>query len=504
MDAIYALRGGNMTTLTDSNGGPLPPDIRALFESTLRYTHKHFLNGIVTTEEVELFTYDDYGRFTCGSGFLDRLQNLAGQQFVEIRQGWPEDGQRFYIDYNNLGYDIVLKPDQEECVARLLAAPCGQVDAPPGFGKSFILTALARLLPYARIHVVASARDVLRRIYNEIIGYIPGVGMVDGSQQNWGRVTLISASSLHKVDYDDFHSPRFADVVLGDEVHTLAAAKYLPWLARYRFALMYALSATINKRFDNADFAMEGLFGPVLYRMTYQESQARGLVVPIDVEWLRVTMAHDPENGVHPSLRHRVGLWRNYERNRIIANRVLEIPTDEQVLVLVSTVDHAVHLGQLLPHFTLCYDKVQPVVYERYVRQELVDPDRNPIMTPRRRLEMVRDFEMGELRHVICTDVWSTGVSFRQLSYMVRADGRSSNIKNVQAPGRVSRVCPEISKECGYVLDCWDEFNFARLRSSQTRYRAYENEGWTQRLPPGVTFHKGGKRSGRTVEPGSR
>jgi superfamily II DNA or RNA helicase len=99
---------------------------------------------------------------------------------------------------------------------------------------------------------------------------------------------------------------------------------------------------------------------------------------------------------------------------------------------------------------------------------------------------MQEDFESGKLKKVIATDVWSTGVDFPQLSVLVRADARSSEIIDIQAPGRVVRRHDASGKQYGMVIDFMDHFDGTFLRRSHDRRRSYNRQGWEQNNPGGV------------------
>ena len=113
-------------------------------------------------------------------------------------------------------------------------------------------------------------------------------------------------------------------------------------------------------------------------------------------------------------------------------------------------------------------------------------PDGYEPMTVERRSALRIAFENYEVRKVIATDVWSTGVSFERLAVLVRADARGSEIMDTQAPGRVARIHQESGKEMGIVYDCRDHFDEGFRNKSQGRYRNYTKKGWEQVDAPGL------------------
>lgn len=121
--------------------------------------------------------------------------------------------------------------------------------------------------------------------------------------------------------------------------------------------------------------------------------------------------------------------------------------------------------------------------YRGYVANDLLDPRDEPQMISARRDRMQLEFEEGTLKKVIATDVWSTGVDFPQLSVLIRADARSSEIIDIQAPGRVVRRHDASGKEYGLVVDLMDHFDPTFLRRSQQRRRNYKAQGWEQVTP---------------------
>jgi superfamily II DNA or RNA helicase len=295
--------------------------------------------------------------------------------------------------------------------------------------------------------------------------------------KHWERVTVITAGSLNHSDGD-------ADFLFADEVHQLATVNFSTTIAaRYRHSRNFGMSATPYARMDGAHAVLEPLFGPMVFDLPYQEAVELGLVVPIRVRWLPIRLKRNPVETVKNSvMRKKYGVWTNGERNRMIAAAVSEYPENYQILILVETIEHAVHLGAQLPDFTLVYSTMYPQDCAAYKRKGLLPLDYKPLSDVQK--HNLRDqFEAGTLKRVIATDVWSTGVDFEQLNVLVRADARDSDIVDVQGPGRVSRTytSPEgVKKECGEVIDCIDNFDANLYRRSEGRRKSYKLLGWEQ------------------------
>jgi superfamily II DNA or RNA helicase len=178
----------------------------------------------------------------------------------------------------------------------------------------------------------------------------------------------------------------------------------------------------------------------------------------------------------------RRGIWRNQLRNQLIADTAKQYrEADQQVLILVDTVDHALHIRKLLPEAQLCYsDGALSSADKRnfFVRNKLLGKDE--VMTAQRRSELRHAFERREEMLVIATGVWSVGVSFDSLNVLIRADGGDSETVNIQLPGRVCRIDESTGKTCGILVDFYDGWNPKSRNRSSNRRRAYHKRGWTQ------------------------
>lgn len=340
-----------------------------------------------------------------------------------------------------------------------------------------LIGAAALLFPTAKIHVVTKSVDVADRIVRSLKRLLPKVGRVGDGWKQWERVTVITAGSLAHSDGD-------ADFLFADEVHQLATLNFSTALAaRYRTSRNFGLSATPYARMDNAHAVLEPMFGPMVFELTYQQAVELGLVVPVRVNWLPMRLRSNPaERYSNRVARKRYGIWTNHERNRIIAEAVRGYPESHQILILVETIEHAVHLGAQLPDFSLVYGNMSPYDCAGYRKKGLLPADYKPL-TDIQKYDMRSQFESGQLKRVIATDVWATGVDFEQLNVLVRADDRDSDIVDVQGPGRVSRIytAPDgTRKEFGEVLDCMDTFDPTFYRKSLGRRNSYKLLGWEQ------------------------
>mgnify|MGYP003627409177 FL=1 len=407
------------------------------------------------------------------AGYYDRVTQIltaAGMKFTleDLRPLGPLVTNWKEVD----SYDLRYK--QRETLESIVAHERGYVCWPTGTGKSFLVGLICQLLPKAKIVITTKHLDPLSDLYRNLCGVIPSVGIYSSRKKVLGhRVMCYSTGSLHRVD------PTEIDFLIADEVHELATEKSLEQLANFRFCKMLGLSANHEDRFDGADFELEGVFGPLIANLSYSEGVEHGMIVPITVQWQDVIMDRNPCGGMSgvPALRH--GIWRNQWRNARIAESARAYP-DEQVLITVKTIEHAVHLKRLLPEFQLCYSTMKDDDRDRYIRLGLISED-EPDMTPKRREAMKLSFERGDLKKVIATSVWNRGVNFKKLQVLIRADASSSAIDDTQIPGRLSRTIE--GKDQGILIDYLDQFDESMSRKAAKRKQDYQEKMWVQEFP---------------------
>lgn len=328
---VMIKRTGNVLTLSDQSGGPLNPALINKLTHDLRYSHVEQLHGqskrnpitgqrmYYQTKEYKLFRVEA-GQVVLLSGYLARMVrrlHKLGCPTTLVDASSPRKRPDCYVpQWANLDGRITFRARQEECLNIIAKAPCGVIKAITGFGKTTLIGAAALLFPEARIDVVTKSVDVAERIVRSLKRLLPKVGRIGDGWKQRERVTVITAGSLQHADGD-------ADFLFADEVHQLATINFSTALAaRYRNSRNFGMSATPYARMDNAHAVLEPLFGPMVFDLPYPQAVELGLVVPIRVNWLPIRLSHNPaERYSNRVARKRHGIWTNYERNRMIADR---------------------------------------------------------------------------------------------------------------------------------------------------------------------------------------
>jgi superfamily II DNA or RNA helicase len=483
---ILLIKTGNIL-LVDSED----PKVKNLLTPLLTFTSYRNLVGqelywakkqgqkTFVIDKHELFRLDHKGRLATPYGFWASISKKLKQSgyIVKCKNMSPADPKKFEIRMQNIK-DYQLREYQPEFLNAVIKHSCGRIDCAPGFGKSFMIGIVASVFPKAKIDVVSRRVAVLRdRIYPELVSMVGDVGIVGGGKTIKNRrVMCYTAGSLK-------HSPADCDILIGDECHELAADNAAAELVRWQNSRNYGLSASHDARFDNKDKRLEGIFGPIIYRVPYQSAQGAGLVVPIHIKWREVKMDYKPCAGVDDTVeRKRIGIWCNDYRNMLIAEDAQSYSSDTQVLITVDTVIHAFHLKKLLPEFTLVYadEGLQPSELAKYKAKGFCGKDEQ-VMTAERKKLLTSQFEKGILKKVIATTVWNVGVSFNKLTVLVRGGGGGSAINDTQIPGRVSRIAED--KTHGIIHDYLDNFDLGFNRQAKQRAKVYNSHGWKQHFP---------------------
>lgn len=490
---LLILRAGNLLAISPDGQSACPDEVVQLLAPEMQYTHKQFNYGASAHDPVSgyksrftfstryLYQLDDLGRYCCQAGYYARVVSMLQARGYTLKY-LDVSPERERPDCYDTHWDEVrntfdFRPRQEEFLTNMTNATCGLFNATMGFGKTYLMAMIAVLYLKAKIDIIVKDADIVDKLRRHLIKYIPNVGLIKASTRKPGRVTVVSAGSIH-------HADGTADIVLGEEAHQLLAPTFSKKIGQiYRYSRNFAFTGTPEGRLDGTDAKMESLFGPEIFKLTYQQAVELGLVVPIRVEWLPCRMLTNPTKGkTTDTAKKRHGIWRNKVRNQLIADHVRKDDPNDQTLILLESIEHAIFLGRLLPEFEICYGSIDPKKLQQYRQWELV-PQHYVGVTPDIRERMRCAFEDGTLKKVIATDVWSTGVDFPQLTHLFRADERDSAILSGQGPARVSRIHAESNKKFGRVTDIVDMFDDRLRGKSMTRRRAYKRFGWEQIWP---------------------
>lgn len=443
--------------------------------TTFKRREGHGSGGVKIIDQ-PLYQIAEDGTFETFAGLEKRV--IAKLQFF----GYTVHIQRLIVPNLECNLDMLTEQDLSELddrndqvnvIGLVVDHPGGfMIDCPTGWGKSYAISKICKVLPKSKIAVVAPGIDVTESLYTNLKKQIRDVGRVGAGYRDIRRITVSTMESVERLKKVEW------DLLLFDEAHRAGGPATANALAEvFHTAKCVGLSASPTGRTDNSDLVVEALFGKVIYKVTYGEAEARGAVVPI-----RAVMFHSdygPSFGQNtkPITRNRNGLWRNDDRNDLIAQVARRIPSEDQTLIMVATADHALQLKKKLPEYQVVFSQVSNKKTMNNIDISMVPGLQfNGQFDRKYRMHLTRNFEKGILKKVIATGVWNTGVDFKQLAYLIRAEGTASDIQSIQTPGRLSRTYD--GKEFGILIDFMDNFDGVLHDRSLKRRRAYIKAGW--------------------------
>ena len=537
------------------------------------------------------------------AGFCKDVMDAAKARGIEVKyvdlREYPENA----YDINWGALEVNLRYKQDVVLDAIVNHDKGIINCSVGFGKSFIIKCLTLLYPNARFVICTEAAAVVSTLYEDLVA-VHGksqVGLIKARTSSAEEEKRIQVSTTKSILRSQI---RTCDILLFDEVHNVGDNQITDLLMNnVDHARMFGFTASLW-RGDKAEDLIKGLFGDVIATASYQEAAEHGMVVPIKAV---MVPCKTREKQVTDSmmLDKKFNYVCNYGRNELIAKIASEIPDDEQVLIMVSTFEHAVRLHELpqLQNFTVCHggngvkvkrnrpwtdetapdvvtviskskgnvlivlktanglggavyrvaERISDFVTEKQfskltgITEENSVVDRvynlgediwvsQPVLGKEERVyarvkptdEIIslqrlfaeylkvdgsicgapqnvdrtiggadmsqykikpkdvtrirRAFEEGTLKKLIATNIFSEGVNFKHLKYLIRADGEISKISNTQIPGRLSRLCE--GKDQAFLIDFVDHFSPWAYSRSVVRFNDYKESGWTKEVMP--------------------
>lgn len=449
-------------------------DVAGLLSGPLTYTrmvddYSYKSRGPVF-ERVPLYSITDKS-FITRIGLLTRIKRILDTNKLEYEF---EDATPYKVIEPQLDRieDVSLRDFQYDMIEVLLKYNLGQINGCTGLGKSTLIVEFTKLFPQeeATILIVVPSTVLLRSLFKAIDKIYPGeVGQLGGGKRTVGRITIATSRSLH-------NAPKNFWLVLYDEVHTAGAPVAAAELAQFKQSRMFGFSASTECRSDRADLLVESLFGPVRVAIAYHQAEEKGYVAKVDAFFYKVGV--EPFEHSNRVIKKRYSIWRNEARNNAIktvaeywSNRI----ENSQIVILTQTLEHALYLKKLLPDYELIYSSTSGDKLDDFKRMGLLTADYKPLSN-KQVDELLERVKSGECRKVIGTTVLGTGVDLVHLDVIIRADGGSTEVSNVQYRGRVSRGCR------GVYCDFWIEGDTEENRKSAKRYRSCKSAKWTTEI----------------------
>lgn len=460
---------------------------------TSLYGYERKMRGNVAIEPCELFKRISDEEVMTFAGLQQRLYSVLTANYVTCAI-YDETPKKDVDPAIGAISDVQLRNSQLDIISYIMTHDYGQFNGITGMGKSFLITQICRMYDYPnyRIVVVAPTRPVVSSLYRSLYDYfggkeVPGdkysshrpvLGKLGDGSKCEGRITVSTTKSL-----SSYADPAKADLVLYDEVHTAAADNISSTLLHFINAKMFGFSASTEARTDNANLLVEALFGPVLYTVTMSDGQREGYIPNVDAYFYEIFVNEVRRSD--PTWRKREAIWQNYSRNTDVAKVARlweqkladEDGEEPQILVMTDTFEHVACLRKHLPDYEIIYGSIDGRKLKKLQKDGLIDKDFKK-RSKKEHDQAIQAFERGDLKKVIATTTLGVGVDAPGLDVIIRADGGSSEISNIQFRGRITRG------KRGIYCDFLSTGDDNERRRSQARMRSCKKAEWPVKVVP--------------------
>jgi superfamily II DNA or RNA helicase len=372
----------------------------------------------------------DHGCFSLHPGSISYLDGF----------NFREDNQVKYPEPRKFGWrkplPFTLYPYQASSVDKLIEAKHGCVELCTGAGKTAIILMLARELGLKTV-IVTPSKSIFLEIFKKCKHHF-GSGKVGslggGVAKKIGKDITVCVSrslTLLKPGTPEYDFIASADVVIGDESHTLAAdtlEKVFHGVMKntpYRFFL----SGT-QVRGDGKEKLLESIIGKKVFTLTTKEAVDGGYICPVNFTIFE-TKTKDLTRYKDPLKRKR----KHFLYNENVADIAAKIAngawnhSQESTLILVEE----------LSQIKMLVDKLT-VPYEYVHSASKADAAKFGLET-RKVDQTVEAFNKGEAKVLIGTSCIATGTNLYPTHNTVNWVGGSSEVKTKQgAVGRSVRL----------------------------------------------------------------
>lgn len=359
-------------------------------------------------------------------GLMDRTCQVLSKQGLtftiqDFRLPLPKPKLEVMFGFRFNQKDVITKA--------LLAERSGLVKAPTRYGKTVLITNTINAFPNTKIAVLAPGVNLLPQLVDAIKKYCPErdvKGIFSGSKDRVesNDVTVCSLDSMHKLDKESFK------LILIDEPHSIATNDRAPQLVEFSNARILGFGATTEGRYDGRDIYIEGLIGPVLSEVTYQEAVSMGALCPIHVYCLKVP--YKPMGYKQRQSAYNAYLFGNKQFHKTVGQICNDvIPKEWQTLIFIDNEKEALSLAETINDSYIAMDK--------------------RFKNAKEREQIFSDLKSERIKRCICSNIYSTGVTINNLKCEINCDDGGGSILSVQKPGRLAEIKP--GKKEGIMID---------------------------------------------------
>lgn len=404
-----------------------------------------------TSETIQTYKFISDGSLSLPRGFLSELLELCIR--FEIKPSIEDLRVENPISFPTLK-DVTLRPYQDRAVNLAMKEDQGSIIAPTGSGKSILGLEIIRcrgqktLILVHRSDLAKQWIDVILEKFGIKAGFIG-----DGSFEIGNEITVGMIQTLSSKENEAKALSKEFGLILVDEGHHLPAESFFSVLGHLSAKFLYCLTATPTRR-DGLEKMIYRAIGEKIAFISKEEVEDIGATVPVKV--IAIQTGFKP-NFVDSWNEYLGAITHNAERNTLIIDLATE--SNEPTLILVDRVEHAEQLSEMMTR----RDIIHVLAHGKIGKK-----DRNGM------LERIR----GARITIGTTGLLGEGLDIKNLAVLVMASPISSEIKLLQAIGRITRSFE--GKENAVAYDLKDDCGFSGS-SFNKRFEIYKkNKIWVE------------------------
>lgn len=434
------------------------PDAELYVRDVVAYDVRSYVPGANRYTSRRVSMVDPSGRFP--PGMTPLLAKLAAQDGNEVevidRRVRPPGA------FDESAWDgLPVDPLEFQVQAARTAHEKGNliISVDVGGGKTIIITMIVAAIP-VRWVILAHRDELVENISKSLTD--AGIDHVTHTsrRRRVGHITVATYSSAVKPE----HAAALfsgAQGLIAEECHTASTNTAVAVFSHAKDVFYrIGLSGTPLDRSDAKSVVAVGYLGPVGFRVTNQELEAMGRVVPAEVTF--VEFNHEPTTKTKYAAIYREVIATNRRRNELIAS-ILERAA-KPCICFIEQMDQMVELVKLARK-RLGKDQVQ------YVWGESSPEER----------AMAQSRARGEFTDVtVASVVWQEGINIPNLGSIVIASANKAVIRIVQRLGRGTRKTD--GKDSFELWDVLDQDIEIFYRQARERKRIYQKRGYPIRV----------------------
>lgn len=355
--------------------------------------------------------------------------------------------------------NIELRPYQQRVLEQVLAEEQGIIWLPVNAGKTYIALQLIaeRQIPTLwvthRKELALQTGERIKKHLNIEPGLI-GMGYNTIRPITIAMIQTLTQRAQTSREFIREINQTFGQLIV-DECHHIARNKYYDALLKLSMYYRYGLSGTPKHRNIVDVYYTQALFGPIIAHM--QQKELIQLGVSVEPWVYMIQLPASVSSTAEYSEVYDDVIINNSKRSEYIARfAVAYVNENKQVLILVDRIQHGKNLLELLQQY---------IPHVAFISGQ---------ESPETRKTVLDEFERGNIKILIATNILNEGVSLHSIDVIIIAGTGKSAATTIQRVGRALRT--RIGKDKAIIIDFWDLDRKYLTHHATQRYKIYKRE----------------------------